>query len=153
VVSKTPSKRTRNRALTAASCERAHRRASWFSLVAVLVVGLYAKLYGGPAREWVNDSFAGVFYVIFWCLFASLVFPGASARRIAMIVFAATCFLECLQLWHPPFLEWLRSGFVGRALLGRSFDLSDFPYYVLGSLAGWLWITRLRRVGDHDAER
>ncbi len=120
------------------------------SLVAVLAAGLYAKFYGGPARGWVNDSFAGVFYVVFWCLFASLVFPRAAARRIAIIVFAATCFLEFLQLWHPFFLEWLRSGFVGRALLGHSFAVLDFPYYLFGSVVGWFWIARLKRVEGRE---
>jgi hypothetical protein len=140
VVSNSPSKRIPRRALTV------------LSIGIVTIAGLYAKFYGGPAREWVNDSFAGTFYVVFWCLLASLVFPRATARRIAVIVLAATCFLEFLQLWHPPFLEWLRSGFVGRALLGRSFAVSDFPYYVLGSLAGWFWIARLRRTEQRETK-
>ena len=138
MISNTPLKRSSRREYTA------------FSLVAVLAAGLYAKSYDGPAREWVNDSFAGVFYVVFWCLLGSLAFPCAGARRIAAIVLAVTCFLECLQLWHPAFLEWLRSGVVGRAILGRSFALSDFPYYFLGSAVGWLWVTRLKRVEGRE---
>jgi len=63
-----------------------------------------------------------------------------------MGVFIVTCLLECLQLWHPPFLEVLRSGFIGRTIIGTSFVWSDFIYYVLGCLAGWFWLERIRKL-------
>ena len=121
------------------------------SLVFVLAAGLYAKFHRGPAREWANDSLAGFFYVVFWCLLVAFVFPRAGARRVAVAVLAATCILEFLQLWHPPFLVWLRGGFLGRALLGHTFAAWDFPYYVAGSLVGWFWINKLRHIEDRGA--
>lgn len=126
------------------------RASAALSLVVVLVAGIFAKFYAGTARDWVNNSLAGVFYVVFWCLFASLLLPRTAARKIVTAVFVATCFLEFLQLWHPPFLEWLRSSFLGRALLGTSFVWSDLPYYALGSGLGWLWIVGLRRLEGRD---
>jgi hypothetical protein len=121
------------------------------SLVAVTVAGFYAKFYDGPGRVWVNDSLAGFFYVVFWCLLASLVFRRVGARRIAVVVLVVTSLLEVLQLWQPPFLVWLRSGFAGRALLGHTFAAWDFPYYVAGALIGWLWIAGLWRCEGREA--
>ena len=115
------------------------------SIAIILPLGLYSKRYRGPAWHWVNDSLGGVFYEILWCLVVALLLPRVRAGRIATAVLIATCILEFLQLWHPPFLEYLRSFFIGRAILGSYFDWSDFPYYFLGSALGWCW---LRAIGQ-----
>jgi len=52
----------------------------------------------------------------------------------------STCLLEFLQLWRPPFLEMLRSYFIGATVLGSSFAWFDFAYYFFGSAIGWLWL-------------
>ncbi len=118
------------------------------SLAVVVPSGFYGKFYKGPGAHWVNDSLGGVFYDIMWCLVPGLLLPHWKAARIAVVVLTATCLLEFMQLWHPPFLEWLRSFFIGRTILGSYFDWTDFPYYFAGSRLGWLW---LRGIG-HDAE-
>jgi hypothetical protein len=59
---------------------------------------------------------------------------------VAVWVFLATAFLEILQLWHPPFLEAIRSTLMGRLLLGTTFVFSDFIYYAIGCiLSGWIF--------------
>jgi hypothetical protein len=53
-------------------------------------------------------------------------------------VFAVTCALEVLQLWHPAPLEAVRGTFLGRTLLGTTFVWWDFPHYALGcALGAW----------------
>ncbi|UCH82541.1 MAG: DUF2809 domain-containing protein [Candidatus Latescibacterota bacterium] len=116
------------------------------SLILLLMAGFFSKFYEGPAQGWANDSLAGLFYVIFWCVLAAFFLPRVKPIKIVVGVLVITCCLECLQLWHPPVLEDLRRSFLGRALLGTSFVWSDFPYYLAGSTIGWLWIVRLRRV-------
>ncbi len=112
----------------------------FLSLLLITPIGFYSKFYGGPAHFWVNNSLGGVFYEIFWCLLMNLFFRNVNVLRIALIVLSGTCLLEFLQLWHPPFLEYLRATFIGRTILGNSFSWSDFPYYFLGSAAGYFWI-------------
>ncbi len=116
------------------------RNRTILSILIIIPIGFASKFYRGPAAAWVNDSLGGVFYVIFWCLVGYLFFPKSKPWKIAAIVLTITCLLECLQLWHPPFLEWLRSYFIGATILGTSFVWSDFPYYFLGSAIGWLWL-------------
>lgn len=120
-------------------------KATVASIVVIVPVGFYSKYYRGPAAHWVNDSFAGVFYEIFWCLLFSLALPRTEPRKLAVGVLAGTCVIEFLQLWHPPFLEALRRTFIGVSILGTTFDWSDFPYYFAGSGIGWLWLRALRR--------
>jgi hypothetical protein len=119
------------------------RLAAALSLPLVAGLGFYSKFYRGPAQHWVNDSFASIFYEILWCLAAIFAVPRWPAGPIAISVFAATCALEFLQLWHPPFLQWARSYFLGRTILGTDFDWSDFLYYIAGSAAGYLWLKLL----------
>jgi hypothetical protein len=129
------SNRSRGRACTAAS------------LLLIVPVGFYSKVYAGPASNWVNNALSGAFYEIFWCLFIFFCLPGSRPALVAVSVLAVTCALEFLQLWHPPLLEAVRSNFFGRALIGSDFAWADFPYYFLGSSLGWLWIRRLRKIG------
>lgn len=108
------------------------------TLIVIIPLGFLTKFYSGPAEDWVNNSLGGLFYEIFWCLVAAFVFVKAKPIKIAVWVFIITCLLEFLQLWHPVFLELLRNNFIGRTILGNSFNWMDFPYYFTGSLLGYL---------------
>jgi hypothetical protein len=110
------------------------------SLLVITPAGFYTKFYGGPAFEWVNNSLGGLLYVVFWCLMVFLFFPRAKVWKIAAAVFIITCLLECLQLYNTRFLDYLRSFFIGQAILGNSFNPADFIYYAAGSITGYLWI-------------
>ena len=121
------------------------RKQTLLSILIITPIGFYSKFYQGPAASWVNDSLGGLFYVIFWCLVAFLFLPKTKPWKIAAIVLTITCLLEFLQLWHPRFLELLRSYFIGATILGSSFAWSDFPYYVFGSGIGWLWLHWIKK--------
>ena len=117
------------------------------SLLVVTPLGFAFKFYSGPGNGWFNNYGAGVLYEIFWILLAFLFFPSKrSANVIPVYVFVITCILEFLQLWHPPFLEVVRSSFLGSALIGTTFVWWDFPHYVLGCLMGWGWVWFLLRL-------
>lgn len=117
-------------------------------LIVVVPIGFYTSFYTGPAEFWIRNSMGGLVYEIFWCLMAALVWPGTRAFHIATWVFGITCFLEFLQLWHPPILEAIRSNYFGRILLGNSFNWLDFPYYLAGSLLGWILLLVIRKVAE-----
>ncbi len=123
------------------------KRIRWtlISMLIIVSLGIYSKFYSGQATNWMNNSLGGVLYVIFWCLFAFLFLSNTKLWKIAAAVFAVTCFLEFLQLWHPPLLEFLRSNFIGRTILGTTFTWSDFPYYLVGCGIGWLWMKSLQK--------
>jgi hypothetical protein len=109
------------------------------SILIIVPLG-YAIRFHGSAPEWVNDSFGSIAYEIFWILLVAFLFPQASPLWTAVGVCFATCVLEFLQLWHPPFLEAMRSTLPGRLVLGNSFTWSDFLSYFIGSLLGWVWM-------------
>lgn len=115
-------------------------------LFIVVPIGFFTKFYSGPAQDWISNSVGGLLYEIFWCLVAFFFFQQAKPIIIALIVLSATCFLEFLQIWHPSFLEYLRGNFIGRTILGNSFNWLDFPYYIIGSTLGGAILSFIRKM-------
>jgi hypothetical protein len=111
------------------------RKYTLVSLIIIVPVGFYSKIYSGAFNEWINNSLGGFFYVIFWCLVVRLFSGYRNSFYISVIVLTVTCLLEFLQLWHPSFLEWLRSCFIGQTILGTTFNWYDFIYYILGAIS------------------
>jgi hypothetical protein len=116
-----------------------YRIAVLISLIIILPLGYLIRFYG-TAPEWLNDSFGSIAYQIFWILLIALFFPNASPVWTAVGVCLASCAIEYLQLWHPPFLQAIRATFPGRLILGNTFTWSDFPSYFIGSFLGWVWM-------------
>ena len=115
------------------------------SILIVVPLGFAGKFYEGRGAKWFNDSLGGLLYEVFWCLVISLILIKTKPWKIALGVFIITCILEFLQLWHPVFLEMIRSTFIGRTIIGTSFVPSYFIYYILGSLAGWILLEKIRK--------
>ena len=115
-------------------------------LLLITPVGFYTKYYQGIGAYWVNNSLGGVLYEVFWCLVLFFTQPKVKPFKIAGTVFIITCILETLQLWHPPFLQAIRSTFIGKTLIGTSFVWSDFMYYLIGCSIGLLLINIIRKI-------
>ena len=104
------------------------------ALAIIMPTGFATKFYTGPAAEWVSNSLGGVFYVVFWSILFFLAAPRVPPFILSAVVFVVTCLLEFLQLWHPVFLENIRKGFIGQALLGTTFSWLDFFHYSIGMI-------------------
>jgi hypothetical protein len=133
------------------------RRRLYLAALALLTValGLLTKRYSGPLQDWVNGSSGAMLYEVLWISLAQLIWVRARTWRVALIVLAATCGVELLQLYNPPWLLALRETFPGRMLLGTNygFDPLDFLHYLLGSALGLLACSRLRLAPVQDATR
>jgi len=114
------------------------------SILIIVPLGLMMKFYRGPGQEWLNNTFGGVPYEIFWILLVVFIWPQVSAVWASVGVCLATCGLEFLQLWQPPFLQAIRATLIGRLVLGNTFQWSDFPYYFIGSFLGWVWLKAIQ---------
>ena len=125
------------------------------ALPAVTALGLAMKLYPGPGAWWVNNwGPASVAYEMFFMLLVFLIVPRRGAiTPIAVGVCAATCVLEVLQLWKPPWLQAVRSKFLGKMLLGDSFSWWDLPAYPIGCILGWLLLHWFLRRSDSGVQK
>jgi hypothetical protein len=132
---------------------QAQRLAALVSLLIVTPIGFASKFYGGLGAWWFNNYAGGILYEVFWCLLILLLWPGAPASLTVACIFAITCSLEFLQLWHPRFLQTIRATFIGRTLIGTSFSWWDIPHYFIGCLAGWFWMGFIRKIGVQSGKR
>lgn len=117
-----------------------YRRHLLLSLAFIIPLGLLTKFYRGGGQAWLNNSFGGIPYEIFWMLLVALIWPRERPGAIALLVFSTTSLLEFLQLWQPGWLQAMRATLPGRLVLGNTFIWSDFLYYAIGCFVGWLWL-------------
>jgi len=115
-------------------------------LVVLIVLGISTKFYHGVASGFVHNHLGGIFYVIFWILFFSLILPGQKPIKITFWVFMVTCVIECTQLYHGLYVDKLREYFVFRALFGNSFNPFDILFYLVGALAGYFLLILINRI-------
>ena len=119
-------------------------------LVVLIILGISTKLYHGVASEFVHNHLGGIFYVIFWILFFSLILPGQKPFKITLWVFMVTCVIEFTQLYHPIYLEKLREYFVFRAFFGNSFNPFDILFYMVGAMLGYFLLILIKRIKIKD---
>lgn len=119
---------------------RNYRRSLAVALAVCVPVGLWTKVYRGPGQAWMHGFAGGIVYEMFWIFLVAFIFPEVEAWAIAAAVFAVTSLIEFLQLWNPPFLAAARETFLGKMLLGSTFNWWDFPHYLLGCVLGGLFV-------------
>ena len=116
------------------------RRRAWYGVAIAAVIGTgllwrsgwfplphgLAK-YGGDAL-WAVVVFLGLGFVL----------PRASTRRIALGALGIAWSVECLQLYHAPWIDGVRATRLGHLVLGRVFNSPDLLAYAAGIvLAAW----------------
>jgi Protein of unknown function (DUF2809) len=93
-----------------------------------------------------TSAFGAIAYQVVWMVLLQLFRPRLSLRITALLVFIFSCTIEVLQLWHPPFLQVIRTTLPGRLILGTTFRYDDFPPYFAGALLGWGWCAGIRAI-------
>lgn len=110
------------------------------------------KYYSGPGEWWLNNWGSSFGYEIFFMLLVFMIVPRRSAiMTIAISVCLVTCALEFMQLWQPAWLQSIRATFLGRGLLGTTFQWWDLPAYPLGCTLGWILLHMLCRSSNVSA--
>lgn len=115
------------------------------SMIVIVPLG-YVIRFSEATQAGLGDFFGSVAYEIFWILLVIFLFPKCSVAKVAIAVCLATCAIEFLQLWTPPFLQAIRATLPGRLVLGNTFLWSDFPSYLIGSFLGWLGVRSLKNL-------
>ncbi len=126
-----------------------HRRiVSGICILILVPLGFLVKEYHGIGEHIVSDKLAGTLYVIFWSILFYFFFYRTTVKILVLSVFIATCSLEFLQLVSTPFLNAIRSGYIGRALIGNSFSWTDFIFYILGSIISYYIICKINKLPE-----
>lgn len=107
-------------------------------IVVIAALGFLAKLIPPGEASWISHQLAGLFYVTELSLILYLFFSEHFIFLLVLAAFLLTSLVEFLQLWHPAFLEPVRSSFLGHTIIGSTFSWLDFPWYIGGAVLGWL---------------
>lgn len=115
-----------------------NRNRLWYA-VAILVViaaGLasrrYPWLFPGFMSKYPGDALWALMVFLGW----GIIFPGVSTRKIAVYALATSFVDECSQLYHAPWIDSIRSTFLGHIILGSGFMWFDFAAYAIGVFIG-----------------
>lgn len=122
-----------------------YRLALMVGIIIILPLGYWVRFHS-PAPEWLNDMLGSLAYQILLMMLVAYCLPKASLAWVAVWVCLASCAIEFLQLWQPPFLQAIRATLPGRLILGNTFGWSDFPPYFIGSFVGWAGMRSLIRI-------
>jgi len=121
-----------------------NRIVTLLSILIITSLGFASKFYAVPGAKWFNNSLGGLLYEVFWYFIISFILIKVKPWKIALSVFMITCILEFLQLWNAMFLEVIRSTFISRTIIGTTFVPSDFIYFAIGSIIGWILLEKIR---------
>lgn len=114
-------------------------------IVIITALGFSAKLVPHGEATWLSNQLAGLFYVTELSLILYLFFPDHFIILLVIAAFLLTSLVEFMQLWHPAFLEPIRSSFLGHTIIGSTFSWLDFPWYVGGAVLGWLLLKWIKK--------
>ena len=64
--------------------------------------------------------------------------PSLKSRSTALAALGFSFFIETTQLYHPPWLDQIRSARLGHLILGSTFNPPDFLAYLVGVLLAWI---------------
>jgi Protein of unknown function (DUF2809) len=126
-----------------------HRLLFLINILTIVPLG-YIVRFGHILPEFISDAGGSIAYEIFWILSIVTIFPRANIRITVISVCLATCSIEFLQLYQPPWLQAIRATLPGRLVLGTTFSWQDFPPYFVGCALGLLLVGYLDRVASGD---
>ncbi len=112
------------------------RRRLVFAAIALAVIplGLATRRFPSAFPEFIATYAGDVLWAVVAYLLMGVIAPSATVRRRGAIALAFAFIVEFSQLWHPEWLDAIRTTTLGHLLLGIGFEWSDLPCYTLGVL-------------------
>ena len=107
-------------------------------IVLSAILGIGSRKYGNYLPNFMAEYTGDTMWALaFYALFRML-FSRKRNWEIALLTFDFSCLIELSQLWHPFWLEKIRSTIIGGLLLGFGFRYTDLFCYFAGCLLGFL---------------
>jgi hypothetical protein len=107
-------------------------------MMVIMAFGLPARLIQDRLPEWYTLYFGDYLWAMLLFFIFALTFRSMSTFKVAMIALVFTFLIEISQLFHPQWLEDLRSIKLFALVLGYGFLWSDIAAYALGIFTGAL---------------
>ena len=112
------------------------RLVPWMLLTTGLGLGSRSAWAREALPRWLTAYAGDVLWATLVYLGLLWLWPRVSVRRAAAAALGFSVFIEFSQLFHPPWLDALRSTVLGALVLGRGFLVSDLVCYAVGVALG-----------------
>jgi len=104
----------------------------------ITALGLPARMIQDRLPAWYGLYFGDYLWAMLLFFVFALILRKVSTLKVAAMALLFTYSIEVSQLFHPPWLETLRSIKVFALILGYGFLWSDIVAYTLGIATGVL---------------
>ena len=108
------------------------------ALGVVIGLGLASRTYDGlfpnALGKYPGDALWTVAVYLGW----KLVFPAMAPWKLGLMALGQSFGVECLQLYHAPWLDGIRRNRFGHLLLGSTFNPMDLVAYSVGATVVFL---------------
>jgi len=107
-------------------------------MAAITAFGLPARTIQDKLPLWYAQYFGDYLWAMLLFFGFALLLRNAGTRKVVIVTLLFTYGIEVTQLFHPQWLEYLRSIRLFGLILGFSFLWSDIVAYTLGIFTGAL---------------
>lgn len=117
---------------------RRHARIYVLIMLVITALGLPARMIQDQLPRWYVQYFGDYLWAMLLFFVFALILQKTSTLKVATVTLLFTYSIEVSQLFHPQWLEALRSIKVFALILGYGFLWSDLVAYTLGISTGVL---------------
>ena len=116
------------------------RRTSTYLLIMVVItaLGLPARIIQDQLPSWYVQYFGDYLWAMLLFFGFALILQNMSTFKVAIATLLFTYSIEISELFHPPWLDYLRSIKLFALVLGYTFLWTDIVAYTLGISTGAL---------------
>ncbi|MDD4676485.1 MAG: DUF2809 domain-containing protein [Candidatus Cloacimonetes bacterium] len=114
----------------------------WKKAVPLLVIilssflGIASRKFGYILLPFLAKYTGDTMWTLAFCALFRMLFTRQRNWEIAIIAFDFSCLIELSQLWHPVWLDRIRSTVFGGLLFGFGFRYIDLFCYAAGCVLG-----------------
>jgi hypothetical protein len=105
-------------------------------MVVITAFGLPARTVQDKLPAWYVQYFGDYLWAMLLFFMFALILQNMSTVKVAIVTLLFTYGIEISQLFHPPWLEYLRRIKIFALILGFTFLWSDIVAYTLGISTG-----------------
>ena len=111
--------------------------------VTVVAAGLLWRSGLIPLPQWLSNYGGDALWALMVFVGFGFLLPRASTLLVALVALAFSWGVEFSQLYHAPWIDFIRATIPGRLVLGNTFAWPDLIAYAVGVAVGawveWRW--------------
>jgi hypothetical protein len=106
--------------------------------IVIIISGLASRNYSKMLPNWVDLYLGDALWALIVFVLIGMILKHKSSLTIVLLALSFSYIIEISQLYHAPWIDKVRSTWLGGHILGFGFLWSDLLCYTVGIAAGFL---------------